>query len=276
MAATPPDEEQQKSLLSEEEGVWVDTERKAKKSFPQIWQIFVYPIAVAAIFAMGAVSGYYWDDMDKHCSTYVSQPSPLLRDMGVKYHVQQYNGSFLHENIYRQDASPEVDEAWEALGTDYRPLRVPPEAAEEAGIAHDQVKINEKYGGGYPANLEGLHHLHCLNLLRKSLYYNYDYYHDLGQGAFVNDDYIVKRHVSHCMDIIRQQLMCTADTGVLGQIWVWPDGPKPFVDFNTKHKCKNYDAIRQWAHDNQLPEHPPQDYIQKQPEEGDRIYPEIP
>lgn len=74
MAATPPDEEQQKSLLSEEEGVWVDTERKAKKSFPQIWQIFVYPIAVAAIFAMGAVSGYYWDDMDKHCSTYVSQP----------------------------------------------------------------------------------------------------------------------------------------------------------------------------------------------------------
>lgn len=38
--------------------------------------------------------------------------------MDVKYHVQQYNGSFLHENIYRQDAGPEVDEAWEALGTD--------------------------------------------------------------------------------------------------------------------------------------------------------------
>lgn len=74
MAAPPPDEEQQKSLLSEEEGVWVDTEAKAKKRFPQIWQIFVYPIAVAAIFAMGAVSGYYWDDIDKHCSTYVSQP----------------------------------------------------------------------------------------------------------------------------------------------------------------------------------------------------------
>lgn len=38
--------------------------------------------------------------------------------MDVKYHVQQYNGTFLHENIYRQDAGPEVDEAWEALGTD--------------------------------------------------------------------------------------------------------------------------------------------------------------
>lgn len=93
-----------------------------------------------------------------------------------------------------------------------RPLRVPPEAAEEAGIAHDQVKINDKYGGGYIANLEGLHHLHCLvssssillvhiiietsqNLLRKSLYYNYDYYHAKGEGAFVNEDYIVRKHV---------------------------------------------------------------------------------
>lgn len=70
--------------------------------------------------------------------------------------------------------------------------------------------------------------------------------------------------------------MCTADTGVLGQVWVWPDEPKPFVDFNTKHKCKNYDEIRQWAYENQLPEHPPHDFIQKEPEEGDMVYPEIP
>jgi hypothetical protein len=26
----------------------------------------------------------------------------------------------------------------------------------------DQVKINQKYGGGFPANVEGLHQLHCL------------------------------------------------------------------------------------------------------------------
>lgn len=34
------------------------------------------------------------------------------------------------------------------------------------------------------------------NLLRQSLYYNYDYYHDLGKGAFTNNDYVVRRHVS--------------------------------------------------------------------------------
>jgi Mycotoxin biosynthesis protein UstYa len=41
-------------------------------------------------------------------------------------------------------------------------LRVPPDQAEKSGLLPDQVKINEKYGGGFPANVEGLHHLHCL------------------------------------------------------------------------------------------------------------------
>lgn len=76
-----------------------------------------------------------------------------------------------------------------------RAVRVSPEDARKAGISHDHVKINQRYGGGFPVNVEGLHHLHCLNLLRKALYYNYDYYRDLGEGAFKNDEYIVKRHV---------------------------------------------------------------------------------
>ena len=39
---------------------------------------------------------------------------------------------------------------------------VPAEEAARAGLRHDQVKIQEKYGGGFPANVEGLHQLHCL------------------------------------------------------------------------------------------------------------------
>lgn len=43
-----------------------------------------------------------------------------------------------------------------------RPARVPPELAQLAGLTDDKVQISEKYGGGFPANVEGLHHLHCL------------------------------------------------------------------------------------------------------------------
>lgn len=43
-----------------------------------------------------------------------------------------------------------------------RSVVIRPEEAEETGLRRDQVKISQEYGGGFPANVEGLHHLHCL------------------------------------------------------------------------------------------------------------------
>lgn len=154
-------------------------------------------------------------------------------------------------------------------------MAVPASEAANSGLRLDQVKISPKYGGGFPANVEGLHHLHCLDLLRQALYFNYDYYHAQGHGAFKNGDHIVRFHVTHCLDIIRQQLMCMPDTGLLGQIWWDTHAPKAFVDFHTEHKCKNFEAIRQWAKERQIPEQVPNDFLQP-PQEGDRIYEEIP
>lgn len=81
--------------------------------------------------------------------------------------------------------------------------------------------------------------------------------------AFKNDGEIFRLHVSksnphplplpntnklaHCLDTIRQVLMCNVDTGVLGQVWTNPEDPTAFPDFNTKHKCKNYDHVKDWA-----------------------------
>ncbi|KUJ19253.1 uncharacterized protein LY89DRAFT_731660 [Mollisia scopiformis] len=200
--------------------------------------------------------------------------TPVLDDIPLTYTLTQFNGSFLNENIYRQAASPEVDSAWEALGINYRALRVPPSLASKSGLSTFQVQISPKYGGGYPVNVEGLHHLHCLNLLRQSLWYNYPYYRDLGQGAFRNEEFIVQKHVSHCLDILRQQLMCTVDVGVLGQVWVHKNEPEAFTDFNTKHTCRDFEAVRTWAEERQLPESVPTDFLQ--PPEWEDIYDDIP
>ena len=74
--------------------------------------------------------------------------------------------------------------------------------------------------------------------------------------------------------------MCTVDVGVLGQVWFQPDESKPpeaFVDFNTMHKCRNFDAIRDWAEKHQLPEVEdiPADFLEPA-KEGDMIYRTIP
>ena len=42
--------------------------------------------------------------------------APILRDLSINLHTERFNGSFMKENIYRRQGSPEVDQAWEDLG----------------------------------------------------------------------------------------------------------------------------------------------------------------
>jgi hypothetical protein len=219
-------------------------------------------LAIAA-FVLGAVSQKFAHfNGNAFCAQHTTQGTPpLLSDAEITYSTIQFNGSFMHPNVFRGDAGPETDAAWQSLGVDYRGIIVPKDKAAAAGLTTDHIQVSEKYGGGYPANVEGMHHLHCLNLLRQSLYYNFDHYKAIGDGAFKNNDYILKLHVTHCLDILRQQLMCTVDEGVFGQYWINPEEPVAFVDFNTKHKCKNYDAVRQWAEERQMPENLPKDFL---------------
>lgn len=69
--------------------------------------------------------------------------------------------------------------------------------------------------------------------------------------------------------------MCTVDVGIFGQVWLFPEHPEPFVDFNTQHRCRNYEDIQQWAKQNQLPKDVPPDFLEP-PKAGDRVYTETP
>ncbi|KAI3393923.1 hypothetical protein diail_3485 [Diaporthe ilicicola] len=224
-------------------------------------------LMIVSNFASG-LFGYYYNnrrDLDAACSSYTAQYSPLLKEVGIKYDFVHYNGSFLEETIYRQRASPEVDEAWDALGVNSRAGVISREQGLKSGLTDAHVQRADKYGGGFFVNVEGMHHLHCLNLVRQGLYYNVEYYKKQGTGAFVNDDMIIEKHISHCLDTIRQTLMCTADTGVLGQVWFDHESPTAFPDFNTKHKCKNFDDISRWAvaHQEAVPDSLPDDYMKE-------------
>ncbi|KAL9945488.1 hypothetical protein D7B24_003272 [Verticillium nonalfalfae] len=210
--------------------------------------------------------------LDASCAAHTTQWSPVLRDIDVTYSTKHFNGSFLKENIYRQKGSPEVDAAWEALGVDYRAGVISIEDGLASGLDMSFVQRNPKYGAGFFVNVEGMHHLHCLNLVRKSLFFNYDYYKALGEHAFENNDKILSHHVTHCLDMIRQVLMCNVDTGVLGQVWANQDEPAAFPDFNTRHQCKNYEDVQEWANKLQAPpaETVPEDYLEP-PRHGDVI-----
>lgn len=73
------------------------------------------------------------------------------------------------------------------------------------------------------------------------------------------------------MDILRQQLMCTFDTSVFGQWWVRDIGP--FVDFNTEHRCKNFEELSGWVRRHA---HSKAEGNLVQLREGDKILPSVP
>lgn len=58
------------------------------------------------------------------------------------------------------------------------------------------------------------------------------------------NDELIPYHVDHCIDEIRQSLMCHADITLLVSDWI-DDYPGPWPNFNVNHNCVNWDSIMQ-------------------------------
>lgn len=56
-------------------------------------------------------------------------------------------------------------------------------------------------------------------------------------------------HIRHCVNSIRQSLMCAADIHTI--VWQWSEEEQDTMfRGDIVHKCKNWDLIHQWASDN--------------------------
>ncbi|RAL04918.1 uncharacterized protein BO80DRAFT_480872 [Aspergillus ibericus CBS 121593] len=100
------------------------------------------------------------------------------------------------------------------------------------------------------------------NSLRMNIYPEYYF----GRQDNSSDMAAHQRHLDHCVDILRQALMCTADINIVTMNWLkclWrsllpdihplitDDGYElgrelPTPNFNTRHVCRNFDRILEW------------------------------
>lgn len=128
--------------------------------------------------------------------------APITDDIGLRYENVRFNSTLFSSTKYRENASVEVDAAWEELGTSCKPkfhqcfhsttymsqvkfIIVSDDVAIDAGIPAKNAKLTPKNGHDrYAAGVEVFHHLHCLNLLRKAAWFNYPYYSALRQDEF--------------------------------------------------------------------------------------------
>ncbi|KAH6653029.1 hypothetical protein BKA67DRAFT_659676 [Truncatella angustata] len=104
----------------------------------------------------------------------------------------------------------------------------------------------------YLVELDVWHELHCLNDLRKILYP--EVYGGLSEVTWpngtINRDTDAFRHWDHCIDSLRQTLMCHADVAPIPFHVNIPAKKGIFPRLATTHTCRNFERIQQWSRDN--------------------------
>lgn len=106
-------------------------------------------------------------------------------------------------------------------------------------------KFPPEYGLGddaYVAQLDIFHQIHCLNLLRHTAWGEYDRDGKTAKRPYSELHWL---HVSHCVEIIRENVMCNANLDVITYQWVETQ-TTPYPDFDLNKKCVNADVLIEW------------------------------
>ncbi|MCJ1442095.1 MAG: hypothetical protein MMC23_002587 [Stictis urceolatum] len=238
------------STISEEDDIFRDQEallsrarpiHNATLTTPWLWlvHIILFTISGLLIFCNGFA---FHPTTQQHVEKFSSY-SPAAP--AVSYSSIKFNGSTGDMSPY-VGASPESDAAWNRITFDIGDQMI----SESELVAIDKpntvLKVTDPNTGieGYRIGLEVFHQLHCLNLLRKVSYQ--EYYRPMG-GDFADPPEKFRGHVDHCIEMLRMNLMCESDIGVITfhEVPGMDDGPWP--DFSTWHTCRNFEAVRDWA-----------------------------
>lgn len=161
----------------------------------------------------------------------------------VKYNITTQDNPYVGKG-------PDVDRAWRAISYDTGDqwLSTHDMAKLEMPLTSLQVEHPSTGEQGYRVGIEVFHQLHCLNLLRRVTYK--DYYEPLG-GEFAGGSEKLQKHTDHCLEVLRLNLQCNADVGLFTFYMVDGD-PLAWPQLNSKHVCRNFDAVRKWALDHSV------------------------
>ncbi|KAJ8066988.1 hypothetical protein OCU04_004367 [Sclerotinia nivalis] len=159
----------------------------------------------------------------------------------------RFDGTFNRSSPYKGPPSPEVDALWEEV-TELGTMSISEDVFQHLNASKHAVKLPSSLGGGRLAVFETIHQIHCVQALWQAAYP--EYYTKQTEFKISNpgDWY---DHLDHCADMLRQKLMCDADTGIITYNWM-KGHRNPHPNFNVQHECRDFNAILEYARDNQV------------------------
>ncbi|KAM4056704.1 hypothetical protein HRG_003572 [Hirsutella rhossiliensis] len=149
-------------------------------------------------------------------------------------------------SVFRGEPSNVTDAAWDDVSAEaYEVILVNATVLERAGYNPTHYfKAPSSWGHGegqYPVQIDVFHQIHCLNAVRKQMYYQHYYADEFPNGP----DEMHWMHQRHCLHMVLQSLMCNANVDIVPHRWVEKDN-KPFAQFSIQRQCRNFDSLRSW------------------------------
>ncbi|KAJ3552823.1 hypothetical protein NM688_g3950 [Phlebia brevispora] len=153
-----------------------------------------------------------------------------------------FKGQNRSSSVYSNDPSDQVDQAWHDLYARFEVLQIPKDDAMRLPNKTIPVAADPSQ---YIISVSVFHQLHCLDILRKVIHS--DYYADpvTGDiGLLLHEE--IPDHVGHCLDFLRQGVMCAADVSPM--IWYWREDRQAMsLELGAAHTCRRWENIDQWA-----------------------------
>ncbi|CAI6340618.1 unnamed protein product [Periconia digitata] len=199
----------------------------------QYLRIFLL-LGVIFVYSLGLI--YLAPSLSSKCTNNRFVYSPA--ENAIDYHRITIDGDAV--NKYKGSPSPELDKAWLDLLHGFK-IRV---TAEELDAVNRTSTNAEDGEGGYLATLDVFHHLHCLWNVRHFL--APDYYKDQVDQHITKPGEIYPTHIDHCLDLIRQHLMCQGDISMYTYDYMETDRTKIMPNFKVERMCMNWEHLAAW------------------------------
>ncbi|KAF4625989.1 hypothetical protein G7Y89_g12182 [Cudoniella acicularis] len=196
---------------------------------------------------------------DKACSQQLSVWSPAFP--AIEIVDRKFENSFFHASPYRGKPTANLEKAWDDLWNGNAPqfehqyYSLTSSSLIVGLVAFDEDKLpllnksktqnwRRAKDGRVLASLEVFHDLHCLSFIRQYTYRNeYDYSDNI---AFGGGDEMIREHVDHCIESLRLKIECTSDVTPYMEVLSAQSPGGRQLDFDTQHRCRNFDNIREW------------------------------
>jgi hypothetical protein len=143
---------------------------------------------------------------------------------------------------YFGQPGPEIDAAWHALVGGYHFYATDAEQGtlDDADFDGSKKSWYKDDIGYYQDGTAMFHTLHCVNMIR--MYIDYDYYKPTFAKIAALD---LRLHSEHCLDYIRQSIMCAGDLTPVPSRWHEAGAhSRAYSDSGLLHTCRAFEPIR--------------------------------